>query len=312
MVNYLFLALTSGLLIGYKVDLKKRWEHMVAQLFNLGFVALLAALGAKMAASPEVVLNLGSIGLSAVFLSLMTSIGAALFTYLVLQLKKMEQNENLGAEEVGLATERDKVAQSSFKMAAIPVMALAAGGIFGYFTKNSFRPDYDFWVMFFLNILILGIGIDLGKSRQGWSHIKEMGWMSLLVPLSSLAGSVCGGIAGGLFLGLPLPVFLAIGAGSGFYTVTGPLVTEVAGAKFGALALLANFFREILTIVLVPLVALRFKNFSLIASGGATTMDTTLPVYAQALGPKAAVLALIHGILLTFTVPVLIPLLLKL
>ena len=78
----------------------------------------------------------------------------------------------------------------------------------------------------------------------------------------------------------------------------------------GVIALLSNIFREVLTILLVPLLARFFGKLAPIASGGATCMDTTLPVIHRHLGPRYAVLAAISGIVLTMLVPVLVPLLL--
>lgn len=111
---------------------------------------------------------------------------------------------------------------------------------------------------------------------------------------------------------LPFAVSLATAAGSGFYSVTGPMVAEAVGAKYGALAFLTNFFRELFTIILLPVIALKFNNFALITPGGATAMDSTLPVISRSLGSQAAIIAVIQGIILTIVVPIIVPIILNL
>ncbi|MEM4139187.1 MAG: LysO family transporter [Sulfolobaceae archaeon] len=47
---------------------------------------------------------------------------------------------------------------------------------------------------------------------------------------------------------------------------------------------------------------------SIIAIGGATSMDTTLGLYSLVLGPANSISALISGVLLTAIIPIVIPL----
>jgi uncharacterized membrane protein YbjE (DUF340 family) len=79
--------------------------------------------------------------------------------------------------------------------------------------------------------------------------------------------------------------------------------------ELGALAFIANVLRELLAIICIPLAARYLGSLVAIAPGGATTMDTTLPLIAEATQNEATVAAFINGAILSALVPILIPLL---
>ena len=66
-------------------------------------------------------------------------------------------------------------------------------------------------------------------------------------------GTILGGVVSALALDLNVVATTAVSAGYGWYTLTGPLVTQIFGAKWGALGFTANFLRELLTIITVSL-----------------------------------------------------------
>jgi len=81
----------------------------------------------------------------------------------------------------------------------------------------------------------------------------------------------------------------------------------------GAIGFTANILREILTILLFPYFEKIFGIFAAISMGGATTMDSTLPIIIKSVSNKEYILiAFIHGAILTILAPILIPLILSL
>jgi uncharacterized membrane protein YbjE (DUF340 family) len=58
--------------------------------------------------------------------------------------------------------------------------------------------------------------------------------------------------------------------------------------------------------LLTPILVKYFGNLAGIASGGATAMDTTLPVITRYSGKSYAVVAVFSGIVLTILVPFLV------
>ncbi|SHK28337.1 lysine exporter LysO family protein [Desulforamulus aeronauticus] len=158
-----------------------------------------------------------------------------------------------------------------------------------------------------LYLMLFGIGIDLGRQKEVWVRLWNMGWKVLWLPILIATGSLAGAAVAGLLIGLPFNESTAIGAGFGWYSLSGVLIAEIYNVETGALAFITNVARELLTFLLVPLVARYIGRFSAVAPGGATAMDTTLPVITKATGSDMAVIAFISGSVLTTLVPILVP-----
>ena len=99
---------------------------------------------------------------------------------------------------------------------------------------------------------------------------------------------------------------MAVGAGFGYYSLSGILITGSKGAELGTVALLSNIIRELLTLLGAPLLARWFGSLAPIAAGGATTADTTLPVITRTCGDELAVVSIYHGMVVDFSVPFLV------
>jgi len=73
------------------------------------------------------------------------------------------------------------------------------------------------------------------------------------------------------------------------------------------MALLSNIFREMLSIIIMPLVVRYCGKIAAVAPGGATTMDTTLPVVVKYAGSEMSVISFVSGLTLSLLVVVLVP-----
>ena len=56
--------------------------------------------------------------------------------------------------------------------------------------------------------------------------------------------------------------------------------------------------------LIIPFVARKISPYSAISVGGATSMDTTLPIIAKSTSEEFALIAFIHGVLLSLAVPI--------
>ena len=99
---------------------------------------------------------------------------------------------------------------------------------------------------------------------------------------------------------------LAIDSGFAYYSLSSIFITEYRGAELGTIALLANIIREMTTLLLTPLIAKRFGPLAPISSGGATTMDTTLPIITRTSGQDFIIVSIFHGFCVDFSVPFLV------
>lgn len=92
-----------------------------------------------------------------------------------------------------------------------------------------------------------------------------------------MALSVAAAVLAGLLLAMPLKEAVAVGAGFGWYSLSGVLIAATHSVELGATAFLANVARELMAFLLIPLLVSRVGKLAAIAPGGATTMDSTLP-----------------------------------
>ena len=85
---------------------------------------------------------------------------------------------------------------------------------------------------------------------------------------------------------------------------------EIA-SQLGAIALLANIIREMLALFGAPLYASFFGKFAPVSVAGINSMDVCLPVISRYSGKNIVPVAIIHGIILEISVPLLISLFCK-
>lgn len=163
-----------------------------------------------------------------------------------------------------------------------------------------------------LCFLLFWVGVDIGRSKENFLKLKEYGWRIFLIPLGIIIGSISATAIAGKFMGYTFAEAGAVGAGFGWYSLSGVLISELHSMKLGTVAFLTNVSRELIALVLIPVVAKKIGFVEAIAPGGATAMDTTLPVISRSTAPEIAVIAFLTGVFLTACVPVLVPLILKL
>jgi uncharacterized membrane protein YbjE (DUF340 family) len=140
-----------------------------------------------------------------------------------------------------------------------------------------------------------------------WEQIRSMNIKILLVPVTTFAGTAIGIIFYQLLFNYPKGNDLyAIGAGFGYYSFSSIYISKASGEIMGIIALLANIIREVLTLILAPVLVKYFGNLAPIAAGGATTSDTTLPIILKYSGKEYVLCSVVNGVILTLTVPFLV------
>ena len=160
--------------------------------------------------------------------------------------------------------------------------------------------------------LLLCVGISIGLNPDMKSDIKSLNPRIALLPVATILGSWMGAMAAFFLMNndvcsllhhRQLTDCLAVDSGFAYYSLSSIFITEYRGAELGTIALLANIIREMITLLLTPLLAKWFGPLAPISSGGATTMDTTLPIITQTVGQRYVALSIYHGFVNDFTVP---------
>jgi len=187
----------------------------------------------------------------------------------------------------------------------------SAGVICGFYSLVPSVMNNSAFSLYALNLLLFLVGIGIGGNNTAWEMIKKVNAKIFLVPLSIILGTLLGSSILSMWIkGITLRESLAVVSGFGYYSLSSIVITRIEGETLGVLALLSNILREILTLLMTPLLVRYFGCLAPIASGGATSMDTTLPVIIEFTGKEYGIISIFSGIVLTFTAPFLITLIL--
>ena len=183
------------------------------------------------------------------------------------------------------------------------------GGIYDIFPQWLLNDDLTTYALFVLMFLV---GISIGSDKAAFYVLRKMNFKIFLVPLTVIVGSLLGTALISLMLSdIHVKEAMAVGAGFGYYSLSSIFISEISGKELGVVALLSNIFREIITLLAVPLFVKYFGKLAGIASGGATAMDTTLPIIVKFTGKEYGIIAIFSGIVLTILVPILVTLILE-
>jgi uncharacterized membrane protein YbjE (DUF340 family) len=185
--------------------------------------------------------------------------------------------------------------------------SLIFGAVLGYLNSNWGNVTAGVWVSDYvfngsLMLLVFVMGLVFGMDKESMGKIRQAGFKILVVPFAVACGSILGGAVGGLILRIDVVAAAAVSAGYGWYTLAGPLVGQLFGTEWGTLGFVVNFLRELLTIVSISLLV-KIDKHAPVAAGGATTMDTTLPIIVQYCSSGELITAFSSGFTLSLAAP---------
>ena len=166
--------------------------------------------------------------------------------------------------------------------------------------------------VYVLYLLMFQVGLSIGSDKKLKDILGSIRPKLLLVPFATIAGTLVFSALVSLLL-TQWTVFecLAVGSGFAYYSLSSILITQLKesslgvqlATELGTIALMANIMREIMALLGAPLFVKYFGRLSPICAGGATTMDTTLPIITRYSGKDLVFISIFHGIIVDFTVP---------
>ena len=185
-------------------------------------------------------------------------------------------------------------------------------GAGGWLPEWLMGGDVTMWVLY---ALMLQVGIGIGSDSRLKEILRTLSPRLLFLPLATIVGTLVATLGVSFLLSRwSAAEVLAVGSGMGYYSLSSILVTSlkeqsigvVAAAELGTIALMANIFREMMTLIFAPLMVRWFSPLGPISAGGATTMDVTLPVITRISGKEWVFVSIVHGIVVDFSVPFLV------
>lgn len=193
--------------------------------------------------------------------------------------------------------------KGSLIIVAFFILGIVCGVMHWLPDLNAFG-NVSVWTLY---ALLFCVGITVGNNTTLMKSFTRLDPRLMLLPMMTIVGTLAATAI--VSLGMPhrsLTDCLAVGSGFGYYSLSSILITQYRGPELGTIALLANIIREVFTLLGAPLLVRYFGSLSPISCGGATTMDTTLPIITRTSGQEFVILSLFHGFLVDFSVPFLV------
>lgn len=179
-------------------------------------------------------------------------------------------------------------------------------GLSGYISIDALSFDISFVA---LCLLMFFVGVSIGNDVDALKNLRQIKPGLMFLPVATIVGTIVGcAVISLVFSDRSLTDCLAVGSGFGYYSLSSIFITQYRGPELGTVALLSNITREIITLLCAPLLLRFFGRLAPISCGGATSMDTTLPVISRTSGNELVVLSIFHGFVVDFSVPFLVTL----
>ena len=141
--------------------------------------------------------------------------------------------------------------------------------------------------------LMFCVGISIGNDPNTLKSFRSLNPRLMFLPVMTILGTLAGCAVAGIFMSQRTSSdCMAVGAGFGYYSLSSIFITEYKGPELGTIALLSNIMREIIALLGAPLLVKYFGKLAPISVGGATTMDTTLPIITRCSGKEFVIISI--------------------
>lgn len=308
-----FFCLATGFFIGIR-NLTDKVLKGIDLIINIALVVLMMTIGINIGINDSVMSNLDTIGLNCVAISLCAIAFSVLFIVIIEKtvLPFEELKKKLSLENININNEIDISEEEKDKNSPlIWIMpgSIILGLIFGYFFMEYILTYIlDYTLVGSLIILYISVGISLSSNRKVFKYIKILGFRVIYISIAIFLGSLVGGFIAGTFFGVPLHISIISASGMSYYSLTGAYLTQAYGIEAGTYGFVVNVMREFFTVLLLPFL-IRISKGSPIAAGAAGNMDTMLVPVTKFVGVELGLVTLITGVILTFAVPFILPVL---
>ena len=336
----------AGYFIGRELRKRDRVIPGIGTIQTVVIMVLVFLMGSRIGANDEIVSSLDTIGLvSLIYTLIIMAFAVAAFTVLRrifgfdrygVRKGKAEVKASSTDAGVDFAKARDAAAEASGGgegkdapgdvpkdapagapegapgekkvngLTVIIVVFMALGIFAGYlFLPDGFIAVSGHLLTVSLCVLLVFIGIDIGTEGTLLDNFRSAGWRVIAFPLANILSMIVGSAAACLVLPISLQDSLCIGSGFAWYSLAPVMLAEYS-LRVSAISFMHNVFREVLGILLVPVVAKRIGYIECYCLPGSTSMDVCLPVIERATSADVAVYSFINGAMLSMSVPVLV------
>lgn len=318
-------VISAGYVIGGKLRAYEKSLAWRGSVQTLAIMVLVVLMGARMGCNEQVVNNIGTIGITALVMTLSIIFFSVCALYVARRAVGFDKEAVLYNRKCGVNIEETAEIISGEegakrdginKMTIIIFSSVIVGMALGYLVA---RPLFGNEIARFDHIASLGIktglcflmifvGLELGIQGNIFGIIKESGLRILLFPAVTIVGTFIGAWVSGMFLHFSLRESMAVGAGFGWYSLAPGIIMDAGLVEASAVSFLHNVLREVIGILLLPIVAQKVGYIEAACMPGAPAMDVCLPVISKETHGKAVPYGFVTGVVMSFLVPVSVPL----
>lgn len=301
----LFGVFFAGMLLAVAVG-RERFHRVTAILLMFSLYLLLFFMGVNTARIEGIYSMLGSMGLSAFLLTISAVAGSFVLGLGYDVIKK--RRSGFSGESQSPKSHLMSISLSSLKSPLSMVLCVAVGMVLQTFLPSAVNWYFESSVDALLFSMMGLVGMQMMQNEVNWKSILRS-FDILMLPVLTISGSYLGIMIYALFSDFSVRQCLAMVSGFGWYSMSGVLITNAGLPVMGTISFLANLMREMLGFFLVPLLGLWFPRRALLAIcvSGTSSMDFLLPLIKQNYCIEAVPKAIIHGCIIAFFVPILIP-----
>lgn len=196
------------------------------------------------------------------------------------------------------------------KNSIIVFLFFCAGCLLGF--SGEIKLDAHHISLYILYALMLQVGISIGSNKNLKQIVRQIRLKMLVIPLATIIGTLLFSALASLLLSR-WSVFecMAVGSGFAYYSLSSILITQFKepsiglqlATELGTIALLSNIIREMMALLGSPLIEKYFGKLAPISAAGVNSMDVFLPAITRYSGKEMIPVAILHGILIDFSVP---------
>ncbi|MDD6042645.1 MAG: lysine exporter LysO family protein [Eubacteriaceae bacterium] len=320
-ILYITLAVI-GYLISIRLVKGEKILLITGKIQTVAIVILLFALGSRMGSNEEVLHNLGDIGIYALAIIAFSVIGTVLCVSIARRVMGFDRygyikDNTLATVPEGIESEPfepEEAERSGNRMTVIILVTVILGMVTGYFLVQKGIISYDRLsdiagtiIRFGLCGLLFLVGMDIGQEESLIEEIKKSGLRIMVFPFMTIMGTLLGCIVIGLILPTSILETVTVGAGLAWYSFAPVVILDSGYVTLSAISFLYNVFRELTSLLLIPIVAKRVGYIEAVSLPASGAMDVCLPVAVRSTRPGMVVYSCTVGIVSSIAVPILVP-----
>ncbi|MPL97007.1 Lysine exporter LysO [bioreactor metagenome] len=303
----LALALIMGMLCARAVGLN-RFQKSAAVLQTTLVWLLLFFMGVNTGGIEGITTQFGTIGLSALVLTLLGVAGTVVFSLAVSSIV----TPSVGHEGIAIAKRKERSLLRRLYDIVKEPLVLVGIVVLGLTLRLS-TPLFDWFqsslVTYLLYTLLFFVGMGMVHKQISFKGVLADKSLFLL-PFYTIAGTYLGALLAPLLTDYTIREAWGMLSGFGWYSLSGILISDLGFPILGSISFLANLLRESFSFFLIPLFGRLGKRYyyPAVCTAGATSMDVTLVLLSSHFGTRTMLGSIYHGVIMSLAAPILIPL----